>query len=214
MRSTGFRSHFLIKMQKGWNEPQTLNYAVPPRIAYDRMLPPGVYSLSISYLFFIIQNPFNQSTAVSEKISFRVGKKAVADRQALLLFWVKRWLVRIAIVLGCVGWFYNSILIIKFSNLLFKYCRFLSKNIAIPKSLHFSIMSGRGLYLHTNIDRLAIPPYSLFTALILFISSCVTFPDLHSINIKFLPVFSTMSISFFTFWLTVFEYNSTLSLNS
>jgi len=67
------------------------------------MLPPGVYSLSISYLFFIIQNPFNQSTAVSEKISFRVGKKAVADRQALLLFWVKRWLVRIAIVLGCVG---------------------------------------------------------------------------------------------------------------
>jgi hypothetical protein len=41
-----------------------------PRIAYDRMLPPGVYSLSISYLFFITQNPFNRSTAVSEKISF------------------------------------------------------------------------------------------------------------------------------------------------
>ena len=46
-----------------------------PRIAYDRMLPPGVYSLSISYLFFIIQNPFNQSTAVSEKISFSGSAK-------------------------------------------------------------------------------------------------------------------------------------------
>ncbi len=41
-----------------------------PRIAYDRMLPPGVYSLSISYHFFIIQIPLNRSTAVSEKISF------------------------------------------------------------------------------------------------------------------------------------------------
>jgi hypothetical protein len=44
-----------------------------------------------------------------KKLVFRVGKKAVANRQALLHFLVKRWLVRIAIVLGCVGWLFNII---------------------------------------------------------------------------------------------------------
>jgi len=39
-----------------------------------------------------------------KKLVFSVGKKALADRQALLQFLVVRWLVRIAIVLGCVGW--------------------------------------------------------------------------------------------------------------
>jgi len=39
-----------------------------------------------------------------KKLVFRVGKKAVADRQALLQFLVMRWLVRIANVLDCVDW--------------------------------------------------------------------------------------------------------------
>jgi hypothetical protein len=38
-----------------------------------------------------------------KKLVFRVGKKAMADRQALLQFLVAVWLVRIANVLGCVG---------------------------------------------------------------------------------------------------------------
>jgi hypothetical protein len=38
-----------------------------------------------------------------KKLVFRVGKKALANRQALLQFLVVSWLVRIAIVLGCVG---------------------------------------------------------------------------------------------------------------
>jgi hypothetical protein len=38
-----------------------------------------------------------------KKLVFRVGKKVVANRQALLQFLVVRWLVRIANVLGCVG---------------------------------------------------------------------------------------------------------------
>lgn len=39
----------------------------------------------------------------SKELVFRVGKKAVADRQALLKFLVAYRLVRIANVLGCVG---------------------------------------------------------------------------------------------------------------
>jgi hypothetical protein len=39
-----------------------------------------------------------------KKLVFRVGKEAVADRQVLLQFWVVCRLVRIANVLGCVGW--------------------------------------------------------------------------------------------------------------
>lgn len=38
-----------------------------------------------------------------KKLVFRVGKIAVADRQALLQFLVARQLVRIANVLACVG---------------------------------------------------------------------------------------------------------------
>jgi hypothetical protein len=38
-----------------------------------------------------------------KKIVFRVGKKAMGNRQALLQFWFASWLVRIANVLGCVG---------------------------------------------------------------------------------------------------------------
>jgi hypothetical protein len=44
-----------------------------------------------------------------KKIVFRVGKKAMANRQALLQFLVAGRLARIAIVLGCVGWLVLSI---------------------------------------------------------------------------------------------------------
>jgi hypothetical protein len=48
----------------------------------------GLYSLSVNSQYFTIINPLNRSSAVSEKLVFRVGKKAVADRQALLQFLV------------------------------------------------------------------------------------------------------------------------------
>jgi hypothetical protein len=38
-----------------------------------------------------------------KRLVFRVGKKALANRQVLLQFLVASWLVRIANVLGCVG---------------------------------------------------------------------------------------------------------------
>jgi len=41
-----------------------------------------------------------------KKLVFRDGEKALADRQALLHILVACWLVRIAIVLGCVGRLY------------------------------------------------------------------------------------------------------------
>jgi hypothetical protein len=41
-----------------------------------------------------------------KKLVFRGGKKALANRQALLQFLVAGWLVRIANVLGCVGWIF------------------------------------------------------------------------------------------------------------
>jgi hypothetical protein len=41
-----------------------------------------------------------------KKLVFMVGKKALANRQALLQFLVAGWLVRIANVLGCVGWIF------------------------------------------------------------------------------------------------------------
>jgi hypothetical protein len=53
-------------------------------------------------LFQISIHP-NEALLFPKKLVFRVGKKAFADRQALLKFLVKRWLVRIAIVLDCVG---------------------------------------------------------------------------------------------------------------
>ena len=75
-----------------------------PRIAYDRMLPPGVYQLSISYLFSQSKIRSIEALLFPKKLVFRGGKKALADRQALWQFLVVGWLVRIAIVLGCAGW--------------------------------------------------------------------------------------------------------------
>jgi hypothetical protein len=61
----------------------------------------------IHYLLIIniLQSPIHSFGALlfPKKLVFRVGKKAVANRQALLQFLVASWLVRIAIVLGCVG---------------------------------------------------------------------------------------------------------------
>jgi hypothetical protein len=56
------------------------------------MLAAGVDLFSIIFLSLII-NLRNKSTALPEKIVFRVGKKAVANRQALLQFLVAGWLV-------------------------------------------------------------------------------------------------------------------------
>jgi hypothetical protein len=67
------------------------------------MLAVGDYLLSIVYQFLQSQLHSIEALLIPKKLVFRVGKKAVANRQALLQFWVKRWLVRIAIVLGCVG---------------------------------------------------------------------------------------------------------------
>jgi hypothetical protein len=53
-----------------------------------------------------------EALTLLKKLVFRVGKKVMADRQALLQFWVAWRLVRIAIVLGCEGWQLNFVLAI------------------------------------------------------------------------------------------------------
>jgi hypothetical protein len=60
------------------------------------------YQLIIKLLQSLIRSI--EALLFLKKLVFRVGKKALVDRQALLQFWVVPWLVRIAIVLGCVGW--------------------------------------------------------------------------------------------------------------
>jgi hypothetical protein len=70
------------------------------------MLYAGLHSLSVYYQSFTIQILSIEALLFPKKLVFRVGKKALANRQALLQFLVERWLVRIAIVLGCVGWLY------------------------------------------------------------------------------------------------------------
>jgi len=60
------------------------------------------YQLIISLLQSLIR--LMEALLFPKKLVFRVGKKAMADRQALLQFWVAWRLVRIAIVLGCEGW--------------------------------------------------------------------------------------------------------------
>jgi len=69
------------------------------------MLAAGVDSLSVSYQYFTIINPFNRSTAVPEKNSFRVGKKALAKDILIDKFWlVLLAFVRLGNVYGlCVG---------------------------------------------------------------------------------------------------------------
>jgi hypothetical protein len=67
------------------------------------------YLLIINYLQTLISQI--EALLFPKKIVFRVGKKAVANRQALLQFLDKRWLVRIAIVLGCAGWQFFLILL-------------------------------------------------------------------------------------------------------
>ena len=54
----------------------------------------------------ILQSPIRSIEVLlfPKKLVFRVGKKAVANRQALLQFWIAGQLVRIANVLGCVRW--------------------------------------------------------------------------------------------------------------
>jgi hypothetical protein len=59
------------------------------------------YQLIINYLQTL--NRSIEALLFPKKLVFGVGKKAVADRQALLQFLVEWRLVRIAIVLGCVG---------------------------------------------------------------------------------------------------------------
>jgi hypothetical protein len=59
------------------------------------------YQLIINILQSLLRSI--EALLFPKKLVFRVGKKAVADRQALLQFWVVCWLVRIANVLGCVG---------------------------------------------------------------------------------------------------------------
>jgi hypothetical protein len=76
------------------------------------------YQLVISLLQSKIRSI--EALPFPKKLVFKVGKKAVADRQALLQFLVACWLVRIANVLGCVGCLYNSILIVNLSILLVK----------------------------------------------------------------------------------------------
>ncbi|PKQ68444.1 hypothetical protein BZG01_04315 [Labilibaculum manganireducens] len=60
------------------------------------------------FIIILLQSKIHSIEALLflKKIVFRVGKKALANRQALLQFLVERWLVRIAIVLGCVGRLY------------------------------------------------------------------------------------------------------------
>jgi hypothetical protein len=68
---------------------------------------PFAYSTFIHYrliINFILLIRSIEALAYPKKLVFRVGKKAVADRQALLQFLVACRLVRIANVLGCVGW--------------------------------------------------------------------------------------------------------------
>jgi hypothetical protein len=60
------------------------------------------YQLIINLLQSLIR-PI-EALLFTKKLVFRVGKKAVADGQALLQFLVACWLVQIANVLGCVGW--------------------------------------------------------------------------------------------------------------
>jgi len=67
------------------------------------VLAAGVYSLSVSYQSLIVKISSIEELPFLKKLVFRVGKKAVADRQALLQFLVECRLVRIANVLGCVG---------------------------------------------------------------------------------------------------------------
>jgi hypothetical protein len=69
---------------------------------------PFAYSTFIHYRLIInlLQSLIRSIEALPfpKKLVFKVGKKALANRQALLHFLVACWLVRIANVLGCVGW--------------------------------------------------------------------------------------------------------------
>jgi len=60
------------------------------------------YPLIINLLQLLIHSI--EALLFLKKLVFRVGKKALENRLALLQFLVKRWFVRIAIVLGCVRW--------------------------------------------------------------------------------------------------------------
>jgi hypothetical protein len=76
---------------------------------------PFAYSTFIHYQLIInlLQSKIRSIEALlfPKKLVFRVGKKAVANRQALLQFLVACRLVRIANVLGCVGWLLNKSII-------------------------------------------------------------------------------------------------------
>lgn len=73
------------------------------------MLAAGVDHFQPFIILFVSKIRSIEALLFPKKLVFRVGKKALANRQALLQFWVKHWLVRIAIVLGCVGWLFNII---------------------------------------------------------------------------------------------------------
>jgi hypothetical protein len=57
----------------------------------------------IYYQSITIQNLSIEALPFLKKLVFRVGKKELANRQALLQFLVAYWLLRIANVLGCLG---------------------------------------------------------------------------------------------------------------
>lgn len=72
------------------------------------MLPTGLYSLSVSYQFIQSNIRSNEALMFPKKTVFSVGKKALANRQALLQFLIVGWLVRIANVLDCARRYYLS----------------------------------------------------------------------------------------------------------
>jgi len=61
-----------------------LKFTTFPAITYDTLLAAGVHSLSVNYQSFAIQIRPIEALLFPKKLVFRVGKKAVANRQALL----------------------------------------------------------------------------------------------------------------------------------
>ena len=99
---------------------KTLNYPHLPAYVYC-VLAAGVHSLSIENQSFTSVIRSIEVLLFPKKLVFRVGKKGLADRQALLQFLVVGWLVRIGNVLGFVGRINKFFLIFAVFQL-YRYC--------------------------------------------------------------------------------------------
>jgi hypothetical protein len=88
MVSFGDSKHEPVKPLQNLLDVTPLKLALSAKCTIHDVVCWALFIVRLLSIFYSLLNPLNRSSDVSEKISFRVGKKMLVDRQDLLQFLV------------------------------------------------------------------------------------------------------------------------------